>query len=86
MTGNAILPPEVCLLGIFRTLGLERWRGWAISPNVAEAFAKGHWGISVPHPTVCRAVMKKMDTAFICGDRNEAEVVPTRECEIDIFN
>jgi hypothetical protein len=34
----------------------------------------------VPHPTVCRAVMKKMDTAFICGDRNEAEVVLTREC------
>lgn len=48
---------------------------WTLRPDVAEGFARGHRGIRHRRPAVMMAKVRRSSVAFVCTERDEAEVV-----------
>jgi hypothetical protein len=68
------LPPH---LTIYRgqDAGAPLGLSWTLSHDVAEGFARGHRGIRHRSPAICTARVRRSSVAFMCTDRDEAEVV-----------
>jgi hypothetical protein len=81
----SFFPPERCAffntfpaqVTVFRGCSRPRVRGvaWTTDRAIAEGFAHGHRGISVPDPVVASAVILREDIFFVTDDRHEKEVV-----------
>ncbi len=68
------LPP---LVRIYRGQDADAPLGlaWTLRWEVAEEFAQGHRGIRHRRPAVLTAKVRRSSVAFMCTDRDEAEVV-----------
>src|SRR6266446_1434849 len=68
------LPPIVPAYWGGRTSTKPRL-SWTTCREVAEGFARGHRGFRAPDPEVIEVGIPKTRIAFVCNDRNEAELV-----------
>lgn len=48
---------------------------WTIDRKVAAEFARGHRNIRNPWPTIIEMDIEPVHVAFVCHDRDEAEIV-----------
>ena len=66
-----------CNLTVYRGQSEDDGPGlsWTTSLEVAQAFARGHRGMSTPNPCVHQINVSSDEIAFTCDDRDESEVV-----------
>jgi hypothetical protein len=62
---------------VYRGCSLERMHGlsWTLSKKVAERFARGHRGLSVPRPTIAAARISRDNVFAVFCDRKEDEII-----------
>jgi hypothetical protein len=62
---------------IYRGCSRPRVRGvsWTMDRKVAEGFARGHRGISVPDPVVAEAVVERVAVFAMLNEREESELL-----------
>lgn len=56
----------------------DKGLSWTRDRKVAEAFAHGHRGLKNPSPMIFEMKIEPEQIAFVCHDRDEAEVVLRR--------
>lgn len=65
------------LVTVYRGCSRERMRGvsWTTDKTVAEGFARGHRGITIPDAVVAECRIAKQDIITVIPDRDESEVI-----------
>ncbi len=77
----AKFPPPPCDVPEFLTVyrgqnaGSPSGLSWTLDCKVARSFANGHRNIRNPNPVVLELKVTREQVAFVCDDRDEAEVV-----------